>query len=121
ANPRDDVVRHDFAFTKRMLRGRRTKSPSPVIRYRRAIAQSPDVRPSLKLERFRYQQSTTLFWTGNRIEQGIRSGPCGPNECVRGNRGPVTQTHGSARQVFDLCVEANFDFAPCQFSLSVLT
>jgi hypothetical protein len=57
-------VRHDFGLTKRVLCCGWMKFPLLAIRYRRAIAQSPDARPVRKFEGFRNEQSTAFFGTG---------------------------------------------------------
>src|SRR5215469_782113 len=112
-------MRYDLALTKCMLRGRRMKSAPLPVRYGRAVAQSPDAWPSLKFERLSDKQTTVFLWTRNRFEQRIRGRSGSPNECVRVNRGPVTQLHSPARKLLHFCIQANFHFALRELSLSV--
>lgn len=110
---------HDLGFTKCVLRGWRVKSSRPAIRCSRTISQGPHARPSLKFERFGDEQTATFLWARNCFEQRIRRSSGGPNQRICVNCRSVAQSHDSAGKFFNLCVQANFDFAAREFLLSV--
>src|SRR5215469_3288454 len=121
ANGRDNVMYCDLALAQRVLRGRRMKPTRQPIRDGRTVTQSPDTRPALELKKLRHQQAAAFLRTRNCFEQRIRRSPRGPNKRVRMNSRSVSQADRSAREAFDLCLEANFDLAPGEDFLSVNT
>jgi len=110
---------HDLGFAKRVLCRWRVKSPRPAIRRSRAIPQGPDARPSLQLEGFGHEQTAALLSTRKCLQQRIRRSAGRPNERICVNFRSVAQSHDPAGKFFNLCVQANFDFAAREFLLSV--
>ena len=74
-NTRDDVVRNNFSFARRMLRGRWTIAAGRAIRHERAIAQRPETVDAFDFEVRIHFNPAAFFRAGTRSRPGSARRP----------------------------------------------